>query len=281
MQFGAMEGTRGVRSADRFAPASVRRKESTSTALTPYSMTTNFYAPPSAIRGQRVVLPDDEARHAHTVLRGEAGDEMVVVDGEGGWYRARIDHLASDQVVGTITEEREDVGEPTIEVTVGLGLLQKRSRFETFVEKAVELGVRRIVPLRTRRTERDAIREDRLRSVMVAAMKQCRRSWLPTLAAPQSPESLASASDAAVDVVCHSGDDAVPLHRAAGRARPFDEALVLVGPEGGFADSEVEAAVAAGGTVVSLGPRRLRAETAGLAALHTLTGPAASERTPN
>ena len=244
-------------------------------------MTTNFYAPPSALRERRVVLPEAEARHLRTVLRAQEGEEMVVVNGEGGWYRVRIDHLTSDQVVGTITEKREDVGEPAIEVTVGLGILKKRSRFETFVEKAVELGVRRIVPLRTRRTERSSIRKDRLRSVMVGAMKQCRRSWLPTLTAPQSPESLAPASDAAAEFVCHSEDDAVPLHRAAGRARPFDKALVLVGPEGGFADSEVEAAVSAGGTVVSLGPRRLRAETAGLAVLQALIGPAASERAPN
>ena len=69
-------------------------------------MTTNFYAPPSAIRGRRVVLPDEEARHVRTVLRGEADDAMVVVDGEGGWYRVRIDHIAPEQVVGTIVEQR-------------------------------------------------------------------------------------------------------------------------------------------------------------------------------
>jgi len=222
------------------------------------------------------VLPEDEARHLRTVLRAQEGDEMVVVDGEGGWYRAQIDHLASDQVVGTITEQREGVGEPAIEVTVGLGLLKKRSRFETFVEKAVELGVWRIVPLRTRRTERSFVREERLRNLMVAAMKQCRRSWLPALAAPQSPHSLVSASDAAVGLACHAGNDAVPLHRSVGDARPFGSALALVGPEGGFAEPEVEAAVAAGCTAVSLGPRRLRAETAGLAALHAIVGPAAA-----
>jgi 16S rRNA (uracil1498-N3)-methyltransferase len=244
-------------------------------------MTTNFYVPPSAVRGRRVVLPEEEARHLRTVLRAEEGDEMIVVDGEGGWYRVQIDHLASEQVVGTIRERREDVGEPDIDVTVGLGLLNKRSRFETFVEKAVELGVRRIVPLRTCRTERESVREKRLRNVMVAAMKQCRRSRLPALAAPQSPGSLVSASDAATGFVCHSGNDVVPIQQAVGKARPFDSALVLVGPEGGFAESEVEETVAAGGTVVSLGPRRLRAETAGLAALHAIIAPATSERAPN
>lgn len=235
-------------------------------------MTTNFYAPPSAIRAGRVVLPEDEARHVRTVLRGEEGDEMTVVDGEGGWYRVRIDHLAPQQVVGTIIEQQEDVGEPAVDVTVALGLLKKRSRFETFVEKAVELGVQRIVPLRTERTEPESVRRERLRSVMVAAMKQCRRSWLPTLSAPRSLEALLGASAAECSLVCHAGDDAVPIRRAVKEAGPVQSALVLVGPEGGFASSEVEAAVAAGCTPVSLGPRRLRAETAGLAALRTVVG---------
>jgi 16S rRNA (uracil1498-N3)-methyltransferase len=233
-------------------------------------MTTNFYAPPSAIRRQRVILPEDEARHVRTVLRGEKGDEMTVVDGEGGWYRATITHVASEQVVGTIVEERADVGEPAVDVTVALGLLKTRSRFETFVEKAVELGVRRIVPLRTARTERDTIREERLRNVMVAAMKQCRRSRLPDLAEPQSPDALLAASGAGVSLVCHAGEEAVPIRRAVSGAGPDASALVLVGPEGGLSPAEVETAVAAGCTPVSLGARRLRAETAGLAALHSV-----------
>ena len=238
----------------------------------PSLMTTNFYAPPSAIQDRRVMLPDEEARHVHTVLRGEAGDEMVVVDGEGGWYRVRIDHTAPEQVVGTIVEQRKDVGEPAVDVTVALGLLKKRSRFETFVEKAAELGVHRIVPLRTVHTEPELVREERLRNLMVAAMKQCRRSWLPDVAAPQSPEALLAASEAEIRLVCHAGDDAVPIRRAVDEASPVSSALVLVGPEGGFAPSEVDAAVAVGCRPVSLGARRLRAETAGLVALQAVVG---------
>ena len=235
-------------------------------------MTTNFYAPPSAIRAGRVVLPEEEARHLRTVLRGDEGDEITVVDGTGGWYRARIDHVGPDQVVGTIVEQRDDVGEPAIDVTVGLGILKKRSRFETFVEKAVELGVRRIVPLRTRRTERDSIREERLRNVMVAAMKQCRRSCLPALAAPQSIESLLAEDMRETRLVCHAGEEAVPIQQAAADTRQRASALVLVGPEGGFAPPEVEAAVGQEATPVSLGARRLRAETAGIAALQSVVG---------
>lgn len=235
-------------------------------------MTTNFYAPPSAIRGSRVVLPEDEARHVRTVLRGATGDEMTVVDGRGGWYRVQIDHVAPTQVVGTILEQRTDVGEPTVDVTVGLGLLKKRSRFETFVEKAVELGVRRIVPLRTQHAEPESIREERLRNVMVAAMKQCRRSRLPELTPPERPSSVLAASEKEVGLVCQGGADAVPIQSVLAETGPIDSALVLVGPEGGFAEAEVETAVAAGCTPVSLGARRLRAETAGLAALQSVVG---------
>ena len=248
-----------------------QHRVTTSVAPAP-AMTTNFYAPPSAIRASRVVLPEEEARHLRTVLRGGEGDKMTVVDGDGGWYRARIDHVGPDQVVGTITERRENVGEPTIDVTACLGILKKRSRFETFVEKAVELGARRIVPLRTRRTERESIRDERLRNVMVAAMKQCRRSYLPALAAPQPIGSLLTEEAEETRLVCHAGEKSVPVQQAVTDTRPVTSALVLVGPEGGFTPSEVEAAVEAAATPVSLGARRLRAETAGLAVLQSVVG---------
>jgi 16S rRNA (uracil1498-N3)-methyltransferase len=229
-------------------------------------MTTNFFAPPSAFRGQRVVLPDDEARHVCSVLRAEAGDEIVVVDGEGGWHRVRIDHAAPEQVVGTVEETRTEVGEPEVDVTVGMGMLTKRDRFETFVEKAVELGAARIVPLSTRHTEQTSVRPNRLRRIMVAAVKQCRRSRVPALAEPQSLDELCADATAERRLLCHGGDGAAPLGSAA-EAADGDDVLLLVGPEGGFADEEVERARSAGCVPVHLGARRLRAETAGIAAL--------------
>lgn len=241
-------------------------RERTSEMYSGTGMTTNFYAPPSAIRSGRVVLPEAEARHACSVLRAQSGDEMTVVDGDGGWYRVKITHAAPEKVVGTVVETRREVGEPTVDVTVGMGLLTKRSRFETFVEKAVELGVRRIVPLQTRHAETDSIRRDRLQNVMVAAMKQCRRSRLPALATPQVPASLVEDTTAANRrVLCDGGTDAVPLRQVMEGLETGDAVLALVGPEGGFADAEVTAAVEAGCTPVTLGGRRLRAETAGIA----------------
>lgn len=230
-------------------------------------MTTNFYAPPSAIHDRRVVLPDGEARHVRSVLRGREGDEIVVVDGEGGWYRVEITHVAPEQVVGQIVDARRDVREPDIHVTVGLGILKNRNRFETFVEKAVELGVRRIVPLVTEHSERDAIRRDRLQNIMIAALKQCRRSRLPTLDPVRGLNGVVSEETPDRAVICHGGDTAGPLGSALDDLPSQAHVLLLVGPEGGFSDDEVQRAREAGYIPVSLGSRRLRAETAALAAL--------------
>lgn len=228
-------------------------------------MTTPFYVPPDAFHASRVVFPGDEARHAAKVLRKQPGDEVVVVDGEGGWHRVRLGHVSRRQVVGHVLQTRRNVGEPRRRVTVALGLLKKRSRFETFVEKAVELGVQRIQPLRTERTERDTIRADRLQRVAVAALKQCQRSRLPAVTSPRSLED--SLDTEATVLLCHEQTRAAPplaeVLPAIGAQAPL---CLVVGPEGGFTEAEVNNALEAGATLVSLGPRRLRAETAGIIA---------------
>jgi 16S rRNA (uracil1498-N3)-methyltransferase len=234
-------------------------------------MTTTFYAPPSAFRGRRVVLPDDEARHAATVLRKEAGDEIVVVDGEGGWHRVQLDHVRSEQVVGTPVETRRGVGEMDVDLTLGVGLLKHRNRFETLVEKSVELGVRCLQPLRTARTEKEGLRAERIQNLLVAALKQSGRTVLPSVPAPRPLDAAVPDADADVRLICHEQVDAggalLSVLREAFDAAPRPASVhVLVGPEGGFTDAEVRAAADAGFTPVSLGPRRLRAETAGITA---------------
>lgn len=238
-------------------------------------MTTPFYAPPDSFHSSRVVFPEAEAQHAAHVLRKQSGDEVVVVDGVGGWHRVQLGHVSRRQVVGHVLETKREVGEPERPVTIGLGVLKKRSRFETFVEKAVELGVSRIQPLRTERTERNAVRQDRLHSVAVAAMKQCQRSRLPRLSDVRSLKAFLKrvAADASSPshvphvLLCHEqAADAPPLGavlQSLDDARPL---CILVGPEGGFSEREVSAALEADARLVSLGPRRLRAETAGIVA---------------
>ncbi|PEN05030.1 16S rRNA methyltransferase [Longimonas halophila] len=230
-------------------------------------MTTAFYAPPEQFRGRRVVLPPNETRHAVRALRHSPGDEVVVVDGTGGWHRVRLEHTGQKQALGTVVASARNVGEPKAPCVLAAGVLHKRSRYETLVEKAVELGVTTIVPLATMRAERTDVRYDRLRNLMIAATKQCGRSRVPHLTAPCSLADVLVRFPRLTAFCCHesgAGRSALP---AALQLIPSSTGVLLtIGPEGGFAPHEVATAQRAGAQLVHLGPRRLRAETAALTA---------------
>ncbi len=228
-------------------------------------MTTTFYAPPEAFRDGWVRLPEDEAHHAVRVLRHRPGDEVIVVDGVGGWHRLRLEQVDRQSVQGRVLETRHEVGEPPYRLTIGLALLKQTARYETFLEKAVELGVSAIVPLLTARTERTHFRLERTRRLLIAAMKQCGRSRLPLLHAPR-PFADVLCDPASLRLICHEQPDRPrrPLHELL--RQPINDALVLVGPEGGFTQDEVRLAETTGFQAVSLGARRLRAETAAIVA---------------
>jgi len=230
-------------------------------------MTTTFYAPPDHFASGRVRLPEDEARHAVRVLRHGVGDEIVVVDGDGGRHRVRLTRADKAAAEGEIVATEREVGEPPFPVRIALAPLKQPARFETFLEKAVELGVTEVFPLLTKRTEGGRLKPERLRNLLVAAMKQSGRSRLPALAEPVSLRVLLEAQTPGLRLVCHEA--AAPEAALLARLAAGDLAqgvTVIVGPEGGFTEDEVDEAEAAGWQVVSLGPRRLRAETAAMAA---------------
>lgn len=231
-----------------------------------------FFVPPSSIsNGSHVLLPQDEARHAVRVLRKKRGDEICVVTGEGMWHRVRLEEVTIERVTGHIVETRANVGEPSYHLSIGLALLKNRSRFETFLEKAVELGVSEIIPLETARTETALFRQARARHIMISAMKQCGRSRLPRLRAPEQLVQLLKAPTRNTSFLAHEQADPAETLAAALRGCASDARLcILVGPEGGFTDDEVRAAENGSYRVVSLGPRRLRAETAALSAAATV-----------
>ena len=230
-------------------------------------MTTAFYAPPDAFQGNIVELPADEARHAAQSLRKEAGDEIIVVDGAGGWHRVEVTGSDGSRVSGRVVESRREVGEPDYRLTVGLALLKKKSRFETFLEKAVELGVHRVVPLHTRHTVKRGFRRKRAEKILIAAMKQCGRSRLVELEEPHELSAALREDPSGLSLVCHEALEDPYMLRTAVGDHPYETHIsAWIGPEGGFHPEEVIQARDAGAHVVSLGPRRLRAETAAIAA---------------
>ncbi len=249
-----------------------------------------FYCPPDCfVSGDgaapspgagRVVFPRDESHHAMHVLRVSVGNDVRVTDGVGGLFRVEMEAVTRRQAVGRVVEALPCRTEPPVQLRVALGLLKQTARYEMFLEKAVELGVHSIVPLESERTERSRIRLDRCQNILVAALKQSGRSRLPVLEAPASlPSVVEGLGEDAVGLVAHeAGSHANHLRRECHRLRPLDTGVagsegtrprhvtLLVGPEGGFSDAEVQLAQEAGWRSVWLGPRRLRAETAAMAA---------------
>jgi 16S rRNA (uracil1498-N3)-methyltransferase len=229
-------------------------------------MTTAFYAPPEARRANQILLPPEEAAHAVRVLRARPGDDIEVVDGEGRAYRVRLDLVQRDHVSGTILEETTGKGEPPYHLTIALSPLKNPGRFETFVEKATELGVSRIIPLLTERTEKPSLNLRRVENILIAAMKQSGRSRRPILEEPTHLQDVVEGETADLRVICHeavvqgatAGDPGAP-------ATPPATILALIGPEGGFSEKEVSLCLRAGYLPTLLGGRRLRAETAGIA----------------
>ena len=231
-----------------------------------------FYCPIPLSANSRLDLPEAAARHACRVLRLREGDQLVLFDGSGGEYVVSIGTVARDRVSVNVHEWRDVDCEAPIRVTL-VQALQSGEKMDLTVQKAVELGVSRIVPVTSRRSvirlegDRAARRVEHWRSVAISACEQCGRNRVPEV----------SALDGLERWLGHAGDrDVLRLMFAPGAAQTLDSieppALggrveLLIGAEGGLAPEEVDKAASAGFVSIRLGPRILRTETAGLAAL--------------
>jgi 16S rRNA (uracil1498-N3)-methyltransferase len=225
-------------------------------------MSERFYLPGDLDRAE-VVLDGAESHHLAHVLRGEVGDTVVVFDGHGREVDAEVVAIGRRTVtLRPISAIRKvDATGPTVTLAVAP---PKGDRFRWLVEKATELGVARLIPMQSQRTVVDpgVGKLDKLRHTIVAACKQSGRSVLLDLAEPVGYEQLLGQSRNGRLVVLHP--EAPPLARIVDHETM--EWTLLIGPEGGFTDDEVAAAIAAGATPASLGATILRTETAAIAA---------------
>jgi 16S rRNA (uracil1498-N3)-methyltransferase len=216
------------------------------------------------IHGDRAVLAGPEAHHFLHVMRGKSGDELVVFDGTGVEYTAQAARCTRSEVELAVLSREPVDRELAFPLTLAVAL-PKGDRQKWLVEKAVELGVTRIVPLQTARgvAQPTAGALDRLRRSVVEASKQCGRNRLLRIDQAQTLEDVIHTELVGAQRLIAHPDGAPPrsldLH--------FDSAEVIgmVGPEGGFTEDEVERAKQAGWQALSLGPRILRVETAAIA----------------
>jgi len=216
------------------------------------------------ITGREATLAGQEAHHLLHVMRASRGDEVVLFDGSGAEFPARVEALERQQVRLAVLERVEIDRELAAPITLAVAL-PKGERQKWLVEKATELGVARLVPLESARGVAQPVAGalDRLRRSVIEASKQCGRNRLLEIAQPRDWSEFVKAPPAnAVRLVAHPGGS-LTRDAVAGMALA-DSAWLAVGPEGGFTDDEIGLARSAGWQVVGLGKRILRVETAAI-----------------
>lgn len=210
----------------------------------------------------RVELDSAQANYLGNVMRLGEGAELLVFDGSSGEWLARVAEAAKKRMALAV-ERRTRAPETIPDVWLAFAPV-KRAQTDWLVEKATELGAARLVPVITRRTIVERVKLDRLRAITIEAVEQCGRTQLPEIDDPISLDRLLATRD--TGRALYFADEAGG--GAAASAFEPGPALILTGPEGGFADEERQAIRSAERSVaISLGPRILRAETAALAAL--------------
>jgi 16S rRNA (uracil1498-N3)-methyltransferase len=237
-----------------------------------------FYAPPErfAPGGSTITLAQDEARHLRDVLRLERGDEVFVFDGEGKEFRCRVEESGRGAATLVVSGEVEPSRpESQLRLTLAVALL-KGEKFDLVVQKATELGVWRITPVVTKladvrlRDEADCARRvARWQRIALEACKQSGRARVPVVDAPLLCSSLVeSAPSDAVEswrVMFAERGGLGLIETIEKSGKQLQEVTALVGSEGGWTDEEIATAQSAGWSVVTLGGRTLRAETAAIA----------------
>lgn len=225
-----------------------------------------FYVPRAEVLHE---LPAEEANHATRILRMQGGDEMVVMDGEGTFYRAELT-LATPkkclyEVKETMKQERTWRGR----IHLAIAPTKNIDRMEWLVEKATEVGFDEISFLNCKFSERRNIRADRIEKIVVAAMKQSRKAWKPIVNELIDFDKFVGQPLRGKKFIAHCYDEVErkDLYELLGQTPADEEVTVLVGPEGDFSIDEVNLALDKGFESVSLGNSRLRTETAGLMAV--------------
>jgi len=220
------------------------------------------------ISGERAVLAGSEAHHLAHVMRAVAGDEITLFDGSGREFQARIERVGRSEIETSILEMKSIDRELPVRVTLAVAL-PKGDRQAWLVEKAVELGVARLIPVQTARGVAQPVDKalERLRRGVIEAAKQCGRNRLLEIAPPQTWTELTTSTPTNVwRGFAHPGGEPLlgSIATAGTSGSQVEEYIFGIGPEGGFTDEEVAAAQAAGWRSVDLGSRILRVETAAI-----------------
>jgi 16S rRNA (uracil1498-N3)-methyltransferase len=227
-----------------------------------------FYS--AHISDNSALLSAEESAHCIRVLRLKRGDKVRLIDGMGGMYDAMITMPDAKQCQLDITGIISHHKSRSFPLHIAIAPTKNIDRFEWFIEKSVEIGIDVITPLLCQRSERRILKTDRLQKLIISTMKQAMVPYLPVLHElthfDKFIERLSGSPYNRFIAHCEDNEKKKLLEEAA----PHTGIVVLIGPEGDFTPGEIDLAVAQGFIPVTLSPNRLRTETAGLVACHTV-----------
>lgn len=224
-----------------------------------------FYTPDISVNAE---LPEGEAGHCIRVLRLGEGDEILLTDGKGSFYKATIRRAHPKHCEVVVRERWRQPALWPFCLHIAVAPTKNIDRMEWFAEKATEIGIDTITCLNCRFSERREIKPARLEKILVSAMKQSQKATLPKLEAMTDFDAFVRLPFQGRKFIAHCEEGTKPTLKQS--YRPGENALILIGPEGDFCPEEIKLALANGFEAISLGSSRLRTETAALVACHTI-----------
>lgn len=225
-----------------------------------------FYAPD--INDNHYILDENESKHIIRVLRMSKGSEVRLIDGKGNLYEGHIEEPDPRRCIISITGVRRDYGKHDYNLHIAISPLKNNERFEWFIEKSVEIGIDRITPLICKNTERSGVKTERINNIIVSAMKQSLKTTTTILTGPVKFRDFISGNYNSDLMIAHC-NESFERKNISDVYKKGHNAVILIGPEGDFTEEEIKSA-SEYFSGVHMGKSRLRTETAGLAACHSI-----------
>jgi 16S rRNA (uracil1498-N3)-methyltransferase len=226
-----------------------------------------FYAPD--ITGDTYILDEKESKHCIRVLRMTKGTIVRLIDGKGNLHEGIISNPDSKKCAIAITGIIQDFEKRNYKLHIAISPLKNPERFEWFVEKSVEIGIDEITPLICRNTEKPGIRTERVNNLIISAMKQSLKATKTVLNEPCLFNDFLSGDFKGSRMIAHC-NETFNRNKISEVYSKNENALILIGPEGDFSKEEIDSAIEKNFSPVHLGRSRLRTETAGVAACHSI-----------
>ena len=222
-----------------------------------------FYCP--ELLNNSSFLSNEESFHCFKVLRKKVGDNIYIIDGIGGFYEAEITIASQKKVIFNVIKKWTQPQSP-YSLHIAIAPTKNNDRFEWFLEKATEIGIDEVTPIICEHSERRMIKNERMEKIILSAAKQSLKSKLPKINNVTSFNDFVSKKYSSRCFIAHC----LPSQKKKLKNEVVSMTTILIGPEGDFSTLEVEVALKNNFVPISLGSSRLRTETAGVIACHTI-----------